>query len=95
MRLGIYGGTFSPIHYGHIRAAKDFLGAFGLDKLLIIPTATPPHKAAVEGASAKDRLEMARIAFYGADSRIEDFPVEEYAARRPAAKKKRKRGGVL
>lgn len=77
MRLGIYGGTFSPIHYGHIRAAKDFLGALELDRLLIIPTATPPHKAAVIGASAKDRLEMARIAFYGADSRIEvsDFEI--------------------
>ena len=70
MRLGIYGGTFSPIHLGHVRAAEDFLNEFGLDKLLVIPTALPPHKAEVAGASAEDRLEMARLAFMGHD-RIE------------------------
>lgn len=62
-RLGIYGGTFSPIHSGHVKAAYAFLDAMELDKLLVIPTAIPPHKAPVEGASAADRIKMARLAF--------------------------------
>ncbi|MBQ8551235.1 MAG: nicotinate (nicotinamide) nucleotide adenylyltransferase [Clostridia bacterium] len=62
-RLGIYGGTFSPIHSGHVKAAYAFLDTMALDRLLVIPTAIPPHKAPVEGASAADRIEMARLAF--------------------------------
>lgn len=46
-KLGIYGGTFSPIHNGHIRAAEKFLTDIDLDRLLIMPAAIPPHKAAV------------------------------------------------
>lgn len=76
-RFGIYGGTFSPIHAGHIRAAEIFLNDMRLDRLLIMPAAVPPHKAA-DGVSGEDRLEMARIAFKDADSRIEvsDFEVK-------------------
>lgn len=75
-RFGIYGGTFSPIHAGHIRAAEIFLRDMRLDRLLIMPAAVPPHKAA-DGVSGEDRLEMARIAFRDADSRLEvsDFEV--------------------
>ena len=75
-KLGIYGGTFSPIHNGHIRAAEKFLSDIDLDRLLIMPAAIPPHKAA-DGVSGEDRLEMARIAFEGADPRLEvcDFEV--------------------
>ncbi len=62
-RLGIYGGAFSPIHSGHVKAAYAFLDAMELDKLLVIPTAVPPHKPPVEEASADDRIEMARRAF--------------------------------
>ncbi len=62
MKLGIYGGTFSPPHKGHIEAAEAFVREIGLDKLLIIPTFIPPHKAAEE-ASPEDRLNMCRIAF--------------------------------
>lgn len=76
MKLGIYGGTFSPIHMGHIRAAEDFLENFGLDRLLIMPTALPPHKAEVAGASANDRFEMARLAFCGHDRiEVSDFEI--------------------
>lgn len=76
MKLGIYGGTFSPIHFGHIRAAENFLNSFGLDKLLVIPTALPPHKAEVVGASADDRLWMARLAFAGHDRvEVSDYEI--------------------
>ena len=44
MRLGIYRGTFSPPHSGHVGAARAFAEQMGLDRLLIIPTAIPPHK---------------------------------------------------
>lgn len=63
--LAIYGGTFSPPHNGHVRAAEAFFVAACPDRLLIIPTATPPHKALVPGATAEDRLAMCRLAFSG------------------------------
>ncbi len=63
MRLGIYGGTFSPPHNGHVNAARRFAEAMKLDKLLIIPTFIPPHKEFREEASCEERLEMCRLAF--------------------------------
>ena len=66
-RIGIYGGTFSPPHNGHIAAAKAFMEQMWLDFLYIIPTATPPHKEMEVEVSAKDRLEMARLAFSGVE----------------------------
>ena len=74
MKIGIYGGTFDPIHRGHMAAARAASGALGLDKLLIIPDGTPPHKAQDAcGASGHHRLEMARIA---ADRLGLSIPVE-------------------
>ncbi|MBP3582894.1 MAG: nicotinate (nicotinamide) nucleotide adenylyltransferase [Clostridia bacterium] len=70
MRLGIYGGTFSPPHSGHVNAARSFTESMKLDKLLIIPTFIPPHKEFREEASCEERLEMCRLAF-------RDIPVAE------------------
>lgn len=61
-RLGIYGGTFSPPHNGHIYAAKVFMEKLGLDRLLVIPTCIPPHKHVAEN-DPEARLEMTDIAF--------------------------------
>lgn len=61
-RLGIYGGTFSPPHNGHIYAAKVFMDKLRLDKLLVIPTCIPPHKHVSEN-DPEARLEMTEIAF--------------------------------
>ena len=44
MRIGLFGGTFNPIHLGHLRAAVEVEDGFGLDKLILIPSALPPHK---------------------------------------------------
>ena len=44
MKIGIYGGTFNPPHLGHLAAAQAAVDALGLDKLLLIPAALPPHK---------------------------------------------------
>ena len=62
-RLGVYGGTFSPPHLGHVGAAKSFYGAVPLDKLLIIPDFLPPHKQIDGEISADDRIEMCKLAF--------------------------------
>lgn len=62
MKLGIYGGTFNPIHIGHLQIVKEFIRRLKLDKLLLIPTATPPHKEAKNLASAEQRLAMCRLA---------------------------------
>ncbi len=66
MKIGIYGGTFDPPHKGHTLAASDAAGALGLDRLLVIPTAQPPHKELKAGsADAQQRLEMTRLAMAG------------------------------
>lgn len=62
MKIGIYGGTFNPIHRGHLTAARAALDALGLDRLLLIPASVPPHKALPQGsAEPADRLEMAAL----------------------------------
>lgn len=63
MRLGIYGGTFSPPHLGHVLAAKAFMREIALDRLLIIPTAIPPHKEADGFLTDEHRLALTRLAF--------------------------------
>ena len=44
MNIGIYGGTFDPPHIGHVTAAKAAMEVLGLDKLVLVPDAQPPHK---------------------------------------------------
>lgn len=57
-RIGLFGGTFNPIHRGHEQVAKDVLEQFSLDHIYVIPCALPPHKTRGILASASDRLEM-------------------------------------
>ena len=70
MRVGIYGGTFSPVHNGHVAAAKAFMEQMWLDILYIIPTGVTPHKDMKGNATAVDRLEMCRLAFAGLEGVI-------------------------
>ena len=60
-RIGIYGGTYSPPHIGHLRAAEYAIEACSLDRLLLIPTGVSPHKEMAAGASSADRLAMLRL----------------------------------
>ncbi len=69
-RVGIFGGTFSPPHIGHIAAARAFIDKMHLDYLYVIPTATPPHKEMEVAVSAADRLRMCELAFSGMDGVI-------------------------
>lgn len=70
LRVGIYGGAFSPIHVGHVAAAKAFMEQMWLDVLFVIPTGKSPHKEISTGASDADRLEMCRRAFKGVEGVI-------------------------
>ena len=70
MRVGIYGGTFSPVHNGHVAAAKAFMEQMWLDILYVIPTGVTPHKTMKGDATAADRLEMCRLAFDGMEGVI-------------------------
>lgn len=63
VKIGIYGGTFAPVHIGHIKSAFAFLSACGLDRLFIMPNYIPPHKAACPGDDPQMRLQMLKIAF--------------------------------
>ncbi len=62
-RIGIFGGTFNPIHFGHLRTAVEVREAFRLDEIILVPSATPPHKSGA--ASAGDRMAMVRTAIDG------------------------------
>lgn len=66
-RVGIYGGTFSPVHNGHVNAAKAFMEQMKLDYLFIIPTYIPPHKQIDASDSPLYRLRMCELAFEGID----------------------------
>lgn len=61
-KLGILGGTFNPIHYGHLAAAEEVRERLKLDRILFIPSFHPPHKQEDDVPSAVHRIEMVRIA---------------------------------
>jgi nicotinate-nucleotide adenylyltransferase len=64
-RIGLFGGTFNPVHLGHLRGAEDLREAFGLHKVIFIPAAHPPHKAAEKVVDPGHRFEMVRLATAG------------------------------
>ena len=69
-KIGVYGGTFNPIHLGHIRLGQAVLDSLRLDKILYIPDNTPPHKVSNDLASGTDRLNMIDIS-------LKDYPKME------------------
>lgn len=79
MRIGLFGGTFNPIHFGHLGAALEVKEYFALDKIHLMPSALPPHKEPGGVADAKDRLEMACRAV----SDYPDFLVSDIELKRP------------
>ena len=62
MNIGIYGGTFDPIHKGHTRLLAQAEAVCGLEKVIIMPDRIPPHKQRSDIAPAEDRLKMCRLA---------------------------------
>ena len=70
LRIGIYGGTFSPVHAGHVAAAKAFMEQMWLDVLYVIPTGVTPHKQMDGEVTAAQRLRMCELAFEGVEGVI-------------------------
>jgi nicotinate-nucleotide adenylyltransferase len=64
-KIGVLGGTFNPIHHGHLIAAREAMGSLGVDRLLIMPNARSPLRMEEELAPAEVRLEMVRLAVEG------------------------------
>ena len=62
MKIGILGGTFNPIHIGHLILAEEAREKLGLDRVIFVPTYLPPHKGNSDIAPARERLAMVKIA---------------------------------
>jgi len=62
VNLGVMGGTFDPIHLGHLAVAEEAREVLGLDRILFVPAGRPPHKPAVEVTSIEHRLAMVELA---------------------------------
>ena len=65
MKIGIYGGTFNPIHLGHLRTAEEIRQRFGLREIIFVPSAQPPHKQSPEIVDGSHRLKMVTLAVTG------------------------------
>jgi nicotinate-nucleotide adenylyltransferase len=65
MRIAILGGSFNPVHYGHLLLAQEAAFAFGYDRIVFIPAGNPPHKRIDLGADQGQRLAMVRLAIEG------------------------------
>lgn len=76
MKIGIIGGTFNPVHYGHIAIAKTAYCQLNLDKVVFMPTGNPPHKKDI--ADGFHRLEMVKLAI----DKINYFEVSDFEMRR-------------
>lgn len=74
-RIGVLGGSFNPIHNGHINMARAFIRQLGLDRVLLIPVWSPPHKSAQNMLAASTRLEMCSLACRNVE-RIEVSAIE-------------------
>lgn len=78
MKTGIFGGTFNPVHKGHIMLAEYCMESVGLNRIVMIPTAVPPHKISNDLASEDDRLNMCKLACKGK----ENFSVSDIEIKR-------------
>ncbi len=81
--LAIYGGTFAPVHNGHLLAANAFLETLKPDKLLIIPTLIPPHKQIDFDDNPLDRLKMLHLTFDGHTEYEKKLFISEYELNSP------------
>lgn len=77
-KIGLFGGSFNPIHNGHINLAVSVKNALELDKVIFIPSGIAPHKSSDEYMPADDRLEMCRLAL----EEYSNFEISDYEIRR-------------
>lgn len=79
IRAGLFGGTFNPVHFGHLRTALEVMEGFGLDHIHFIPAANPPHKDKKALADDADRFAMLSLAIEGAPG----FSISDAELKRP------------
>lgn len=73
MKIGIYGGSFDPVHVGHVNAALTFKEELSLDKIIVIPAYQPPHKKGLAMTPSEHRINMCNLAF----GKLEGFEVSD------------------
>ncbi len=78
MKIGIYGGSFDPVHNGHVNAALTFKEELSLDKIIVIPAYQPPHKKGLAMTPSEHRMNMCNIAF----GNLEGFEVSDIEIKR-------------
>ena len=78
-RTGVLGGSFNPVHYGHLLLADEVLESLGLERILFVPAGVPPHKAPADLAPAADRYAMVKLAVASHPR----FEVSDLELRRP------------
>lgn len=78
--IGVFGGTFNPVHFGHLRSALELKQAFSLEQVRMIPCSNPPHRARPE-VSAEHRLNMLRLALENA--RVDGLIADDRELNRP------------
>lgn len=77
-RIGIFGGSFNPIHNGHIHLVECAVSDFSLDRVILMPTAIAPHKSSHEYVSAEHRLKMCELAADGIDGvEVSSFEIDK------------------
>lgn len=74
MRIGLYGGSFDPVHIGHMAVAKAAKEQFCLDKVIFIPTGSMPHKKGCH-ATGEDRMKMLRMSFDDEAFEVSDYEI--------------------
>ena len=90
MKVGIFGGTFNPVHYGHLRAAEEVREKLAIDRVLFIPSGNPPLKTR-DIADSRHRYEMARLALADSSS----FELSDIECRLPGKSYTIKTVGML
>ena len=78
MKIALFGGTFDPIHCGHLEIARAAADAYGLDRVLFVPAGSPPHKSGQRQAPYEDRYQMTELAC-AEDPRFEASRLEDPA----------------
>ena len=78
MKIAIFGGSFDPVHKEHIELVKAAIKTLSLDKVLIMPAFSPPHKPTKKLAKDEHRLRMCRLAFEGVEQvEISDYEIKQ------------------
>lgn len=74
MKIGLYGGSFDPVHIGHMAVAREAKAQFNLDKIIFIPTGSMPHKKGCH-ATGDERVKMLKLAFDNEAYEVSDYEI--------------------